>query len=83
MCWVWEDRVELAALQGSLHFLPDGERGSEGGHGGEEESCVIFLHPNHKVDKDNAKRICGLDSCARHHHPSLHGAKDPQVPASA
>ena len=47
------------------------------------KNCVICLHPNQGVDKcfdkDNTKRVCGLDGCVSHHHPSLHGAKDPQV----
>ena len=47
------------------------------------KGCVICLHPNHTADqcydKDNQKRICGLDNCKSHHHPTLHGAKDPQV----
>ena len=46
-------------------------------------SCVICLHPNHSVDKcydkDNPKRVCGLDGCNSHHHPTLHGAQDPRV----
>ena len=47
------------------------------------KACVICLHPNHTADqcydKDKKKRICGLDGCKSHHHPSLHGAKDPLV----
>ena len=48
-------------------------------------NCVICLHPNHSADpcynKDNDKRVCGLDGCKSHHHPTLHGAKpkDPIV----
>ena len=47
------------------------------------KSCVICLHPNHThdkcYDKDNPKRECGLDGCKSHHHPTLHGSKDPIV----
>ena len=46
-------------------------------------SCVVCLHPGHKVDscydKDNAKRVCGLDGCRSHHHPTLHGARDASI----
>ena len=45
--------------------------------------CVICLHPGHQADacynKDNDKRLCGVDSCGSHHHPSLHGARDPII----
>ena len=47
------------------------------------KSCVICLHLNHGVnmccDKDIAKRICGLDGCAIHPHPSLQWAKGPHA----
>ena len=47
------------------------------------QNCLICLHPGHAADKcfdkDNAKRVCGLEGCASHHHPTLHGAKDPAV----
>lgn len=47
------------------------------------QNCLICLHPGHGADKcfdkDNAKRICGIEGCASHHHPTLHGAKDPAV----
>ena len=59
------------------------ERGREGGHGGEEQELCDLLVSKPRVDmcfdKDNTKRVCGLDGCVSHHHPSLHGAKDPQV----
>ena len=36
-------------------------------------ACVICLHPNHTTDqcydKDNPKRVFGLDGCSGHHHP--------------
>ena len=45
--------------------------------------CVICLLPNHTADqcydKNNQKRICGVDGCKCNHHPTLHGAKDPLV----
>ena len=44
---------------------------------------MICLHPNHEAgkcfDKDNSKRLCSLDGCSSHHHPTLHGAKDPAI----
>ena len=46
-------------------------------------NCVICLHPKHSTDKcydkENSKRVCGLDGCASHHHPTLHGARDSAV----
>ena len=46
-------------------------------------NCVICLHPNHTADKcfdkDNSKRVCGIDDCKSHHHPTLHGSKEPQI----
>ena len=47
------------------------------------KGCVICLHPNHTADrcydKDNPKRVCGINGCKSHHHPTLHGSKEPQV----
>ena len=47
------------------------------------KGCVICLHPNHTADRcydrDNSKRVCGVNGCKSHHHPTLHGAKEPQV----
>ena len=42
------------------------------------KSCVICLHPNHTAnqcyDRENQKRIYGVDGCKSHHHPTMHGA---------
>ena len=46
-------------------------------------NCVICLHPNHAADrcydKDKPNRVCGIDDCKSHHHPTLHGSKVPQI----
>ena len=47
------------------------------------DTCVICLHPHHSADrcydKDNTKRVCGIDGCKSHHHPTLHGSKEPKI----
>ena len=72
---MWEGRQQSEALPGPLHVVHDGERCGE--MVTKSLSCVICLHPNHSVDKcydkDNPKRVCGLDGCKSHHHPTLHG----------
>ena len=45
------------------------------------QSCAICLHPTHQTAacklKDSQNYICGLNQCTSHHHPTLHGSKDP------
>ena len=45
------------------------------------QSCAVCLHPSHKTDacklKDSPNYICGMNQCTSHHHPTLHGSKDP------
>ena len=47
------------------------------------QSCAICLHPTHLTSacklKDSQNYICGLAGCTSHHHPSLHGSKDPFI----
>ena len=46
-------------------------------------SCAVCLHPSHQTQdcklKDSANYVCSLDQCTAHHHPSLHGSKDPFI----
>ena len=46
-------------------------------------NCVVCLHPGHTADKcydmQKENRRCGLDGFGSHHHPTLHGSKDPLV----
>ena len=45
--------------------------------------CVVCLHHGHKADtcafRDRPASKCGFNNCSKHHHPTLHGAKDPYV----
>ena len=42
--------------------------------------CAVCLHPSHTTDKcynkEKDTHLCGVNGCASHHHPSLHGSND-------
>ena len=42
--------------------------------------CLVCLYPGHTAgackNAMNPKNVCSKKGCQKHHHPSLHGAKD-------
>ena len=47
------------------------------------ENCPVCLYPGHLAEAcknaTNPKYVCCMKGCKKHHHPSLHGAKDKYV----